>query len=403
MFNSISFKVVKIKDYIISFLFILIFLLLIIFSNQAFTSAKKGIELFIYNVLPSIFPFLVLSNIIIQTNIVTLIDKLFSPITNRLFKLPGISSIPIILGIFSGYPIGAKIVKELYEKKLLSRNSANKLLSFTNNSGPLFIISFIGISLYHDTKTGILLLLTHIISAFIVGIIISLFSKKDEIINITHSKESILNNNTKTISNIIVDSVKDSINTCLFIGGFIIFFSVIICLLTNSFFFDIISKPINYILNIFNISTIQTIPFLQGIIEMTNGINIISTLNSIPYIYKISLTAFILGIGGLSIYMQLLAIISNTDLSSKKYIIGKVLHGIIACVLTYLLIRFTPFFNLGSIETYVKPYATVENVINSSQINIFLDIITFCFICIVLFKIHCIKNNYAKKYNKENI
>ena len=403
MFNSISFKVIKIKDYIISFLFISIFLLLIIFSNQAFNSAKKGVELFIYNVLPSIFPFLVLSNIIIQTNIVGIIDKIFSPITNKLFKLPGITSIPIILGVFSGYPIGAKIVKELYEKKLISRNNANKLLAFTNNSGPLFIVSFVGISLYHDTKTGILLLITHIISAFIVGIVISSFNKENEKIDYIYNEEDSVDKQHKNISNIIVDSVKDSVNTSIFIGGFIILFSVIICLLTNSFFFDIISKPINYILHILNISSITTIPFMQGLIEMTNGINVISTLHSIPYIYKISLTAFILGIGGLSIYMQLLSIISSTDLSTKNYIIGKILHGTIACIITYLVIRYTPFFNLGSLSTYVKPYTSVDNIINTSQINIFLDIITFCFISIVIFKMYSINKHFQKKCNKENI
>ncbi len=405
MFNSISFKVVKIKDYLASFLFILIFLLLIIFSNEAFTSAKKGIELFLYNVLPSIFPFLIISNIITQTNIVFLIDKLLSPITKKLFNLPGISSIPIILGIFSGYPIGAKIVKDLYERKLISKNNANTLLAFTNNSGPLFIVSFIGISLYHDTKTGILLLITHIISAIIVGLILTNFNKKisydKEDINISNNKSSLYNSN-KNIANIVVDSVKDSVNTSLFIGGFIIFFSVIICLLTNSFFFDILSKPINYILSLFNISSITTIPFLQGVIEMTNGINSISTLNTIPYIYKISITAFILGIGGLSIYMQLLSIISTTDLSTKKYIIGKIMHGIISCALTYVLIKYTPFFNLGSIETYVKPYTSVENIVTVSEINIFLDIISFCFISIVIYKMYSIRKN-AKKYSKENI
>lgn len=400
MINSISFKVIKIKEYLISLFLFLFFVLLLLFSKSSFNAAKQGFELFTLNVLPSIFPFLVFSNILTNLHIFDILNKLCTPITKKLFNLPGISSVPIFLGFISGYPVGAKITNDLYEKGLLNKNYANSLLAFTNNSGPLFIISFIGISLYNDTKTGILLLITHILSAILVGIIFGIFDKRKKNIkldNLEKAEPIILydekdsKNNKVGFVNIFVNSIKNSVNTILLIGGFVIFFSVIISLLSNSYFFEIISVPINSVLNLFNINTSATIPTMQGLIEITNGLKNLSELNHLPYIYKVSLSSFILAIGGLSIYMQLCAVIVDSNLSTKKYIIGKILQGIFAFILTFILVLYTPFFNLDSIETYTKPFVGVNTVISKNEINLLFDVITLCFIFCVLSKMYSLR------------
>ena len=392
----------KLKEYSISIVVISLFILLILFSKQSLLAAQHGLELFLNSVLPSIFPFLVIVNIIISLDILKKICKLFHPLTKRLFNLPGISTLPIIIGLISGYPIGAKISNDLYSKNLISKNTAEKLLGFTNNSGPLFILSYVGISLYQDLMTGILLLCTHILSAITVGILLGIFDKKSyDRAYIDMQYEQYINSNSKCISNkinknfsfsqLIIDSVKNSVNTILIIGGFIVFFSVVIELLENSNFFYVLSVPINSILILFGLPTELTIPTLQGLIEITNGLDNISNINTVPYVYKVCISAFILGIGGLSIYMQTLTIIIDNNLSTRKYIIGKFLQGVISFIFTYILIIYTPFFNLGCIETYVKPTINVSTVISSQQINMFLDIIIICFVSCVLFKMYQIK------------
>lgn len=217
-------KLKNVKEYSISFIVIGLFLLLILFSNQCLYAAQDGINLFINSVLPSIFPFLVIVNILINLDILKKISKLLNPITKKVFNLPGISSLPIIVGLLSGYPIGAKISNDLYEKKLISKSTAEKLLGFTSNSGPLFILSYVGISLYHDTKTGILLLLTHIVSAIIVGIILGVVGKNSSDRHyIDKQYEQYISNTRSSIkrnisfSQIVIDSVKNSVNTILII------------------------------------------------------------------------------------------------------------------------------------------------------------------------------------------
>lgn len=393
MNNSISFKFIKIKNITISLLIFFLFIMLLLFSNSAFYSAKKGIDLFIYNVIPSIFPFLVLSNILINSNIINTIQKIFNPLTKKLFNLPGIASIPIILGFISGYPIGAKITADLYTNKIITKEESERLLAFTNNSGPLFIVSFIGISLFNDTKTGFLLLATHIISAIIIGIFLGFLSKrKNRNIPAFTPSENISHLNFNVI---IVNSVKNAINTVLIIGGFIIFFSVIISILSNSLFFAYLSKPIEYILSLFNFSNELLIPIFQGSIELTNGIKYVASSDS-TYLYIISACAFLLGFGGLSIYMQLQAIIIDTNLSTRKYLICKLFHGILASIFTYLLIKYTPFFNLDVIPTYTKPITNLQTVVQANQINLFLDIISLCFIFCVFWKMNELNKEKSK-------
>lgn len=92
--------------------------------------------------------------------------------------------------------------------------------------------------------------------------------------------------------------------------------------------------------------------FLCGILEITNGINKISLLENIDFIEKLPVVALILGFGGFSVHMQVASIISDSDLSIKPYLIGKLLQGIFASIYTYLLMKFTNFFSWDVVESF---------------------------------------------------
>ena len=147
-----------------------------------------------------------------------------------------------VIGLISGYPVGAKIVSEFREKGLVSKDEGERLLCFTNNSGPLFILSSVGIALFGDTKTGLLLLCTHILACISVGIIFGIISKKsrkNNLVGINSFKKSESYNdnskfnsqkniNFKNLGEVLTNSISSSISTILMIGGFIVIFSVII-------------------------------------------------------------------------------------------------------------------------------------------------------------------------------
>ena len=113
------------------------------------------------------------------------------------------------------------------------------------------------------------------------------------------------------------------------------------------------------LLNIFNISEAYVVSILKGIIEVTNGLKALTSINVEVTITKICIAAFLLGFGGISVLMQVSSIISKNNLSIKPYLLGKFLHGFIASLYTFLALKYT---NLASIATL-----TVFNYSNNSK------------------------------------
>ena len=168
------------KKYLFTILISILVLFCIIYPNLMIDSTKSAISLWATVVLPSLFPFIILSNLIQNTALPLLFGKFLTPFTNLIFRLPGISSIAIFLGMIGGYPIGAKVTNDLLSDKSINKNDANHLITFTNNAGPLFMIGAIGIGIYKNINIGILLLISHYISALLIGFIGSFLKKKND-------------------------------------------------------------------------------------------------------------------------------------------------------------------------------------------------------------------------------
>ena len=260
-----------------------------------------------------------------------------------LFNLPGIASFPFVMGFLSGYPVGAKIVSDLYSNAAFTKEEAERMLPLTNNSGPLFIVGTVGISFYSNTLIGIILLITHILSSITIGVINGLFSRL-KIINTYSNRSPIKLNKDNSISElgeILSNSIMNSIKTILLIGGFVTLFSVVIAILEKTkiiiFFSRLISSTIHCNSNIVN-------ALLSGIIEFTNGLSKLSTIHLKSISINIILSSIIIGFGGVSVTLQVSSIICKHHLSIKKYILSKIFQALVASFYTFLLLKI-PFFN----------------------------------------------------------
>ena len=285
--------------------------------------------------------------------------------------MPGIGGFAFVMGLISGYPVGAKIVADFREKGLVTQDEGERLLAFTNNSGPLFILSSVGIALFGDTKTGLLLLGTHILACITVGIILARFSKRNKFDNSYDTRTNLLKNfshssNLKSRSNttensqnitlknlgeVLTTSINSSISTILLIGGFVVIFSVIISILNQTNILNNLSTLLYPSLNFLNIDLEFAKPLLSGILELANGVNLVANIPTKLISQNIVLSAFLLGFGGFSVLLQVYSIVSKTDLSMKKYLVGKFLQGIIAGIYTFLALEFLPFLNLDVVQT----------------------------------------------------
>ena len=341
-----NFYVLKIKKNFLPLVFLLFTLFLLIFSKSNLPAVKSGLTLWASSVVPSLFPFFVSTELLMHTNIVSILGKFLNKYMKPLFNIRGEGAFAFIMGIISGYPVGAKIASNFRKNNVCPKEECERLLSFTNNSGPLFIIGTVGILMYGSTIIGLLLFITHILACITVGFLFR-FWKKNE-------KTTIMNTNYKTenkyvsfnnLGDVLAKSIKSSISTIFLIGGFVVIFSSIISILKSSGILNGVSLLPSPLFNLLHINTSFIAPLLSGFLEITNGINTISSIACKKLSINIIFTAFLLGFGGISVLLQVLSITSKTDLSIKPYIYGKLLHGIFASIYTYIFINFIPFFN----------------------------------------------------------
>ena len=343
------FYILKIKRNILPFAFLLFTLSLLLFSKSNLPAVKQGLNLWATAVVPSLFPFFVATELLMHTNMITHLGNLLNKYMKPLFHVKGEGSFAFLMGIISGYPVGAKIACEFRKKNICSKEECERLLSFTNNSGPLFIIGTVGISMFQNTTIGILLFITHLLACITVGIIFRFWKyHKKPSPDYLNTEKTASSNNFVTFSNlgeIIAQSISSSISTICLIGGFVVIFSSIISILKASGILSITSLAISPILEIFHIDTTFAQGLLTGILEITNGIQMISNITCKKISINILFSAFLLGFGGISIFLQVLSITSKTDLSIKPYIYGKILQGILATLYTSLAMNFIPFLN----------------------------------------------------------
>lgn len=311
---------------------------------------KSGLKLWANSVIPSLFPFFVATELLMHTQIVFQIGILLNKFMKPIFNVRGEGAFAFIMGIISGYPMGAKIATNFRQNNICSKEECERLLSFTNNSGPLFIIGTVGILMYGNTAIGLLLFITHILACLTVGFLFR-FWKINSRNHTQNSSSSFYNAKPKkevsfsNLGEVLAESITTSISTILLIGGFVVIFSSIISILKSSGILANVSIILSPIFTFFNIDTSFVSPLLSGLLEITNGINLISNISCKKISINIIFTAFLLGIGGISVLLQVLSITSKTDLSIKPYIYGKLLHGILAALYTYIFINFIPFFN----------------------------------------------------------
>ena len=266
-----------------------------------------------------------------------------------IFNIRGEGAFAFIMGIISGYPVGAKIACNFRQNNICTKEECERLLSFTNNSGPLFIIGTLGILMFKNTTIGILLFITHILACITVGIIFRFWkSKKTSPDFSTKTSSHSTKQKTVNFSNlgeVLAESITSATSTILLIGGFVVIFSSIISILKSSGILNLFASCIAPLFNFLNIDTAFSSPLISGFLEITNGINTISNIACKKLSINIIFTAFLLGFGGISVLLQVLSITSKTDLSIKPYLYGKLLHGLFAAFYTYIFINIFPFLN----------------------------------------------------------
>ena len=361
-------KVFRIRQWtkILLFIFAVFFAsFLVVLPESSLQSASKGALLWWNVVLPSLLPFFICFELFNKSGFVRIIGCFLDPIMKPLFNLPGSCGFALFAGITGGYPLGARLTASLKETNQITKIEAEHLLSFTNNSGPLFILGAVASGIFHNYSIGILLLVSHILSSITVGIIFKRYKSSKRNVNSDtnsvlisrsdanfkskfKSELSTLRSENLNIGQIFVDSVKNSVSLIMTIGGFIIFFSVVINIFSQI--------GIQQIENVLIKST------FYGFFEITTGINNLQSVINTNLSSCICFASLILGFGGLCVHMQVLGIILPYNISIKPYLLGKMLHGIISLIYTWAFLKINPDY-IANAESVFK------SISNSTQLD----------------------------------
>lgn len=341
------FYIIKLKQFMLPFILIMFTICLIIFSNTNLSAAKNGLVLWANSIVPSLFPFFVATELLSHTNFTYYLGRILNKIMKPVFNVRGEGSFAFIMGIISGYPIGAKIAANFRENNICSKEECERLLSFTNNSGPLFIIGTVGVTMFGNSTIGFLLLITHLLASLTVGVIFRFwkYNSKSNDENYVQRQKNKNNISLSNLGGIIGNSISNSINTILLIGGFVVIFSVIISILKNSNLLDVLCGCVKPLFSLLQIPDSFSEGFVSGIIELTNGLSIVCNIPEKKLSINIILASFMLGLGGISILLQVWSCIAKTDLSIKPYILGKILHATFSAFYTFIFLHSFVFFN----------------------------------------------------------
>jgi len=341
---------------------ILFTLCLVIFSDTAAKAALKGLNLWSSAVVPSLLPFFIASELLNSSGFINVAGTLLEPVMRPLFRLPGCSSLALALGVTSGYPVGARITADLRKSGALTRTEAERLLAFTNNSGPLFIIGAVGTGMLGSPAIGRFLFACHLLACITIGLVFRFYRRSEEQLSISgdvphrgvFSRKAVTSLNGRSHNGIphkirtrtepgknpgtlIADAVRNSVSTLLSIGGFIVLFSVVISFLETT---GIIGMVASAVIRLFPGNMPKwdaeglVSGVLNGFLEITNGTGAVSRCVNVPLKVKLPAISFIAGWAGISVHLQVMGIVSGTDMNIRPYLLGKFLQGIAAAIYT---------------------------------------------------------------------
>ena len=322
---------------------------------ESFEASKEALNLCINVIIPTLFPFFVFSSLAISLGLADILGKIFGGLMKPIFNVNGSCSTAFILGLISGFPVGAKTAITLYESGQCSKTEAERILSFSNNAGPAFILGTVGIGIWNSSYIGWTLWLTQISASIIVGFIFGKLwknKKQENIIDFPLKKSRVVR-----FLPALTDAVKNSAMNLIYISSFIIFFSIVIRLLTVTGVIPLTAKFLADIIPLDILTAKDYENIISGIFEFTTGINHIG--NAAPYSYSLTLTAAILGWAGLSVHCQVLSFVYESGLSPIPYIAGKALQTLISAATVYIISLYIPIND--SISTFAGCTEILEN------------------------------------------
>ncbi len=299
------------------------FLLILRNSEAAIEYMGRGLTLCARTVIPSLFPFMVISELLVSSGAGEAFGRLFSRVMRWVFGLSGAGVSAVFLGSMCGFPVGAKTAVSLYDRNMISRAECEHLLTFTSNPSSAFLITAVGVSLFGNRHLGVLLYGTVLGTSFLVGFLARFFLRgKGQPDAHPHFPTGLHPGGVEMFTNAVSGAATGMLTVC----AYVIFFSAITgalgCMFNESTW---ALGEVGYAL-------------LSGLLEMTGGISEASSLANRER--AVVLAAAMAGWSGLSVHCQVMTLCGGRGISFRPYLVAKAVQGVLCAAVMALMLRF---------------------------------------------------------------
>ncbi|WP_438446414.1 sporulation integral membrane protein YlbJ [Gorillibacterium sp. sgz5001074] len=325
--------------------------MLLFYPVEGVNAAIRGILIWWDVLFPALFPFFVISELMLGFGLVHFFGSLLDPVMRPLFRVPGIGGFILTIGFASGYPVGARLTSQLWEQKLVTREEGERLVAFTTTSDPIFLIGAVSVGFFHDPRLAVILGVAHYGTALLVGILMRfhgggamsgypavqaaegrLLKRSFEAMHAARLADG------RPFGLMLQQAVRSGIQLVFVVGGLVVFFSAVLAMLSAVHLLENMHAAADTVLHTLGFPAGLAESVVGGLFEVTLGSKAAGgAAASIPMVYKVAMGAFILSWAGLSVHAQIVSLLHKTNLRYTPFLFARVLHGILSAAAVLLL------------------------------------------------------------------
>ncbi|ALP37666.1 sporulation integral membrane protein YlbJ [Paenibacillus sp. IHB B 3084] len=369
-----------------------LFILMAAHPQSSLNAGLRGLAIWWDVLFPSLFPFFVISELLLGFGIVHFIGALLDPLMQPLFRVPGCGGFVAAVSCASGYPIGAKLTAKLWEQKWITRIEGERLVAFTTSSDPIFLIGAVSVGFFHQPEIAVVLGAAHYGGVLIIGLLMrfhgsgsgnadthgkrpqsaateagghtgqhtpasltvapnaksdtSSVQQRGRLRQAIYAMHTARLEDGRPFGELLRQAIASSLRLIIVVGGLVVFFCVILEALTNSGLMSGLRLLTASLLSACGLPPTLTDSIVGGIFEVTLGAQAAGEATGAALPFKVAAAAFVLSWGGLSVHAQVASILNTTNLRYLPFLLARAAHGIISALLALVLWR--PLMGQGS-------------------------------------------------------
>ncbi|RKN65443.1 sporulation integral membrane protein YlbJ [Paenibacillus ginsengarvi] len=324
--------------------------LMLLYPAQSLEAALRGLSIWWDILFPALVPFLVIAELMLGFGIVHFFGTLLDPMMRPLFRVPGIGGFAMAMGFASGYPVGARLTAQLWEQRLLGRDEGERLVSFTTTSDPIFLIGAVSVGFFHNVGLAVILAAAHYGTGVVIGLLMRFHGSRTMTVAVPQQGDASLLRramqamhrarlrDSRTFGEMLQEALQTSLKLMMVIGGLVVFFCVVLEVLTISQVMNGLYATVTFVLQGLHVPPELSQAVVNGLFEVTLGAKSAAGAGAhLSLASKVAVAAFILSWGGLSVHAQVISLLSRTNIRYVPFGLARLVHGFLAAAAVFVL------------------------------------------------------------------